>query len=291
MPTLLPPFHTLTAFEAAARLGGFRQAAESLYRTPSSISHSIRELEAHLGKALFVRRHRGVTLTADGQRYYAVVHDALQRLLDATEALCETERHTLRLSVAPAIGGKWLVGRLDAYRSAHPDIEFELATATDLGPLLSGEADLGLRYGEEDWPGLEAWKLFDETLVAVCSPAFRTGLGEAPAIAALPGDRLLRHPLLSWAKWFAAAGLAGPEAAGPLYKDGLLMLEATAAGQGVALMTHTLAVPYLQSGSLVQLSPFACPDRAFYAVAARDAAAKPWVAEFIRWLARTARAD
>lgn len=285
----LPPLHTLAAFEAAARLGGFRQAAESLHLTPSAVSHRIRELEAHLGKPLFERRHRGVSLTPAGQRYYAAVHDALLRIADCTDALRDAPRKRLRLSVAPAIGSKWLVGRLAEYERSHPEIEFELSTGTDLGPLLAGEADVGLRYGEDDWPGLEAWKLFDETVIAVCSPAYRNRLPELPDPAALDRAYLLRHPLLSWPRWFSAAGLQRPEPEGTLYKDALLMLEAAAAGQGVALITTTLARPYLDNGSLVQPIPTACPDRGFYVVAAPAKQPRPWVTAFVRWLIRTGR--
>lgn len=287
----LPPLHTLHAFEAAARLGGFRQAAEVLHLTPSAISHRIRLLEDNLGKALFERRHRQVVLTAAGQRYYSAVHDILQHLQEASESLRDAPRQAIRLSVAPAIGSKWLISRLTDYQEARPAIEFELSTSTGLGPLLSGEADLGLRYGKEEWPGLEAWKLFDERLIPVCSPAYAERLPGLPATSGLAAARLLRHPLLSWSDWFAAAGLPISESSGPHYQDALLMLEAAVAGQGVALMTTTLATPYLASGALLQPVPLSIPGQAFYAVAPRAPRHKPWIGDFIRWLVRRARLD
>ena len=291
MAAPLPPLHTLTAFEAGRPPGRLPAGRRPPASNPSAVSHRIRQLEEFLGKPLFERRHRSVALTAEGRRYYAAVHDALGRLGDITEALRDTPRKVLRLSVAPALGSKWLVGRLTAYQEAHPEIDFELATATGLGPLLAGEADVGLRYGEEEWPGLEAWKLFSEVVIPVCSPAYRDRLAGLPDPAALDQARLLRHPLLSWPHWFATAGLSRAEPPGPRYEDALLMLEATAAGQGVALMTTTLAAPYLAAGSLVQPIPVSYPDRAFYVVAPRSAQEKPWVTAFIRWLVRTGRGE
>lgn len=283
----LPPLHTLPAFEAAARLGSFLAAAEALHLTPSAISHRIRQLEAHLGQALFERRHRAVVLTAAGRHYLAVVRDALLRLDEASGGLRAPRRERLRISAAPALGSKWLVGRVAAYQELHLDLEFTLATATGLAPLLNGEADLGLRYGEEEWPGLLAWKLFEERVFPVCSPALASRL-QTPAD--LDRVRLLRHPLLSWQRWFAAAGLAHPEpASGPFYDDALLMLEAAVAGHGVALMAATLAAGDLAAGRL--LRPFAqdCPDRSFYIVAPPAVQEKPAIIEFIRWLQRSAR--
>ena len=283
----LPPLHTLPAFEAAARLGSFLAAAEALHLTPSAISHRIKQLEEHLGQPLFERRHRAVVLTAAGRRYLAVVREALLRLDEASAVLRAPSRERLRISAAPALGSKWLVARVAEYQQRHPDLEFTLGTATGLGPLLYGEADIGLRYGEEEWPGLLAWKLFEERVFPVCSPALAAGL-QMPAD--LDGVRLLRHPLLSWSRWFAAAGLRRPEpASGPTYEDALLMLEAAVAGHGVALMAATLAQPYLDEGRLVR--PFAedCPDRSFYIVAPPTVQEKPAIMDFIRWLLRCTR--
>ncbi|MDE1544310.1 LysR substrate-binding domain-containing protein [Dechloromonas agitata] len=283
----LPPLHTLPAFEAAARLGSFLAAAETLHLTPSAISHRIKQLEEHLGQPLFERRHRAVVLTAAGRRYLAVVREALLRLDEASAVLRAPRRERLRISAAPALGSKWLVARVAEYQQGHPDLEFTLGTATGLGPLLNGEADIGLRYGEEEWPGLLAWKLFEERVFPVCSPTLAANL-QTPTD--LDGVRLLRHPLLSWSRWFAAAGLRRPEpASGPTYEDALLMLEAAVAGHGVALMAARLAQPYLDEGRLVR--PFAedCPDRSFYIVAPPAVQEKPAIMDFIRWLLRCTR--
>ena len=59
----LPPLNAIKAFEASARLGGFVAAARELGVTPAAISLQVRNLEAHLGVALFERRSNGVTLT------------------------------------------------------------------------------------------------------------------------------------------------------------------------------------------------------------------------------------
>lgn len=283
----LPPLHSLPAFEAAARLGSFLAAAEALHLTPSAISHRIRQLENHLGQALFERRHRSVVLTAAGRRYLAVVRDALLRLDEASAVLRAPQRERLRISAAPALGSKWLVGRIADYQEGHPDLEFSLATATGLGPLLNGEADIGLRYGEEEWPGLLAWKLFEERVFPVCAPALAARLQQP---ADLDAVRLLRHPLLSWQRWFAAAGVAHAEPAiGPVYEDALLMLEAAVAGHGVALMASTLAAPYLAEGRLLRPFPQDCPDRSFYVVAPPAVQDKPAIMAFIRWLLRSTR--
>ena len=58
----LPPFNGLRLFEAAARRGSFKRAAQELNLTSGAISHGVRSLEEWLGVELF-DRSRGLALT------------------------------------------------------------------------------------------------------------------------------------------------------------------------------------------------------------------------------------
>ena len=63
-----PHLNALRAFEAAARLGGFRMAAGELGVTPGAIAQHVKALEEWAGAALFERQSQGVVLTALGER-------------------------------------------------------------------------------------------------------------------------------------------------------------------------------------------------------------------------------
>ena len=93
----LPPIHTLAAFESAARLGGFSQAAAELCITPSAVSHRIRQLEALLGEQLFERSPTGVRLSPAGQRTLQGVREAFDKL----SGLFHVETPGMRLSATP----------------------------------------------------------------------------------------------------------------------------------------------------------------------------------------------
>ena len=60
------PLNALRAFEAAARLGSFKAAADTLCVTQSAISHQIRHVEDWLGKPLFAREGNRNRLLDEG---------------------------------------------------------------------------------------------------------------------------------------------------------------------------------------------------------------------------------
>ena len=76
----IPPFKSLLAFDSAARLGSFSQAAEELSVTQSAISQQLFKLEELLGQKLFVRKGKGVELTAAGELLHETVRETLARL-------------------------------------------------------------------------------------------------------------------------------------------------------------------------------------------------------------------
>ena len=61
----LPPLAPLRTFEAAARLGGFTQAAQSLNITQGAASYQIKMLEERIGATLFLRER---TSSSDAER-------------------------------------------------------------------------------------------------------------------------------------------------------------------------------------------------------------------------------
>jgi DNA-binding transcriptional LysR family regulator len=72
----LDPAH-IRSFLAIVRYGGYHRAAEALHLTQPAISRHMRRLEEQLAQPLFVRRGRGVELTAFGERAATELADVL----------------------------------------------------------------------------------------------------------------------------------------------------------------------------------------------------------------------
>ncbi|MBN1238111.1 MAG: LysR family transcriptional regulator, partial [Gammaproteobacteria bacterium] len=81
----MPSPIALRAFEAAARLGSFKAAAEELHVTPTAVSHQIKALETRLGRPLFERNTRSIALTAAGRKVAPVLTRAFRSIEDVLE--------------------------------------------------------------------------------------------------------------------------------------------------------------------------------------------------------------
>ena len=212
MARRLPSLNALKAFEAAARHESFTEAAGELFVTHAAISRHVRDLEDWLGTELFIRTGRGVDLTEAGRRFGQRLTPLFDQLAEATrEAAAVGDVRQLNVSVEPAFASRWLVARLGRFQELHPDIELAIDPTNRLADFRSGEADLGIRYGEGGWEDVEAIKLSEVVIFPVCAPKL---VDSAPDLK--PGD-LAHFNLLHeqrkqwWADWLASAGITGVE--------------------------------------------------------------------------------
>ncbi|MBX9797766.1 LysR substrate-binding domain-containing protein [Sphingomonas sp.] len=259
----IPSLQSLRALEAAVRLESYSAAARELGLTHSAISHRVRELEARLGVRLFERQGQRMIPSARARALAEPVAQALA-LLAETFPAAQPARQPLRVSVLPSFAHRWLVPRLPAFRAAHPGIDLQLDARLELAAPGQRGIDAGLRYGGGAWPGLVATRLAGERLFPVWAPAYAERLGLATP-ADLARATLLRHLRQHWQPWFAAAGVALAEPRnGPMYEDAGLLLEAAAAGEGVALARGLLVARDLAAGRLVAPFAIAVDDQSAY---------------------------
>ncbi|WP_310631554.1 transcriptional regulator GcvA [Paraburkholderia sp.] len=256
----IPPLLSLRVFEAVARHLSFTAAAEELHVTQSAVSHHIKKLEEDLGRRLFERRVRSVTLTSDGQAYFEHVHAAFDLLRRGTDAM-RAPRHaagSLTVGLLASFATRWLAPRLHDFHAAFPDVDLRLRPDIALADFSQGDVDVAIRYGRGTWSGVQARKLMSERLSVVGAPRLLAAHG--PLTRA---DDLLRLPVLfshskqpfEWDAWTARFGVDLSAARGVHLHDYNIVVEAALAGQGVAMGRHRLIAPQLASGALVPMFP------------------------------------
>lgn len=252
----LPPLNALRAFEAAARLQSVSRAAEELHVTHGAISRQIRVLEEQLGLGLFDKDGRGVKLTAAGLRLRDATSEAFERLRDTCATLRrETEERPFVLGCPGSLLARWFIPRLDRLQRDLPELRLQLsASEGELDPRRPG-VDATLCFAEAPWPAdMQVLALAEERIGPVLSPRYA---GFARLAAAAP-TVLLGEPLLhttsrpqAWPQWAQAQGLdAGQLQRGQAFEHLYYLLEAAAAGLGVAIAPQTLVADDLAAGRL-----------------------------------------
>ncbi len=166
----LPPLPLLIPFEAAARLGSFKQAAAELNITPSAVSQQIRNLEAALSVRLFERRPRAIELTPAGAEFLSGIRAGLVEIGRATRYLQRTSSKVLRVSMMPFIAYDLAIPRMPDFRARCPGVELHVEASMALADLVSQQVDAAVRIGTGPWPGLQSHHLGDLLATPVCSP-------------------------------------------------------------------------------------------------------------------------
>ncbi len=295
------PLNALRSFEAVARHGSFNDAAGELGVTASAVSLQVRRLEERIGRPLFTRRHRSVSLTETGARLapgLTETFDRMERLL--SDVLGPTSA-SLRISAMPSFASRWLAPRIAVFAALHPEYEVRVSGDDNLLSFDRDDADLGIRYGAGPYPGLHCLRIADAAAVPVCSPAFlqrhRAALSAASGLVRLPllhDDIGAAAPgLPTWDRWLAAAGVAGiARPRGLRFESQHMALTAAEAGQGIALGLTPLVDGALADGRLVRASTVAIASaHAFWIVCRSDRAQERKLKAIIRWIAQEMQSD
>ena len=248
-----PPLSALRAFEAAARHLSLTKAAVELNVTPGALSHQIRGLEDHLGVKLFDRGVRSIALTAAGKALQPGLQAGFVHIRDALASLNRlSDARVLVVSTPPGFTSKWLAPRLYRFSIAYPEIDVRVSSSINNANFVTDGVDAAIRNLAADAAhddALEVEKLFDQSLVPVCSPAFVEKLGPFTSPDMLKGAPLIHEDSLSgraviptWADWFATAGVKDADVSrGLRFNSADHALDAAVEGAGVLLALDSLA--------------------------------------------------
>ncbi|MBE0463724.1 MAG: LysR substrate-binding domain-containing protein [Halomonadaceae bacterium] len=264
----LPSLSALRAFEAAARHESAKQAALELSVTATAISHQVRGLEEALGIALFVRRPRQLELTPQGRELQQVLEASFDNISNTIRRLSALpERQAITLTTTPVMAVRWLLPWIYRLRESHPGIDLRIHASHEPVLLDGITADLAIRHGDGRWPGLVAEKLFDTTLIPVCSPQLAQQAGKDaskyPLIHFRPQGVFISPT--DWPGYQKIVQIPGLDVgAGLAFSDESHAIAAAVGGQGVMLMSRQLIEDELADGRLIQPFGPELEDRAFF---------------------------
>jgi LysR family transcriptional regulator, glycine cleavage system transcriptional activator len=258
-PNRLPSTTALRVFLSTARHLSMSRAAADLNLSQSAISQQVKALEQTLGVDLFKRVGRRLILTEPGQIYVVHAGQVLERLASASEIMRGFHYcGNLTISVCGPFAHRWLMPRLGSFRQHYPEVSLRFIASDDPVEFGTQDIDIAIRYGSPKWPGMRAAPFLKETVFPVCTPALKRKIGSLADV-----DAIRRLPLLidgsarnavTWDIWFHHVGIKASKAMnGVVFQDAALLLQAAAAGHGVALARGALVADDLATGLFVPL--------------------------------------
>ena len=257
-----PTFADLTAFAAIVAQCSFRRAADELGVSPSTLSHMMRGLEARLGVRLLHRTTRSVAPTQAGEQLAAQLKPIL---LDLGEVLTDVAAFRgqpagrLRINASEPAARLLLRSVVPAFLRRCPEMALDLVTEGRLVDIVAEGFDAGVRLGEAVPQDMIAVRFGGSIrFVAVAAPSYLADHAAPQTPDDLQRHACIRVRLPSGKPYRWEFEQHGQELTldvpGPLTLDNPeLMLEAAAAGLGIAYVSDQSALPFIERGALVTL--------------------------------------
>lgn len=263
---------SLQYFEAVARHGSLKRAAEDLGVTQSAVSHQIRRFSDAIGQQLMTRSGRGIVLTEAGQKLGERLTAAFRNLDGIVGELAGGGLQTVQLAVCSAFGPGWLIERLDDFRRLHPEIDLELHLHSS-NPLLSGQVADAYVVADEVRDGFTSLPLMKERLLPVEAPRPKGRAGKKVARRLITTELHPGQVGIDWVDYCSSAGLDVSELQdGPFLRCShyMLALQMARHGQGVALVPDFLAAAEIRSGTLALFNETPMPSGRTYRLCFRE---------------------
>lgn len=278
----LPSLHALRCFEAAARHLSMSQAARELHLTHGAISRHVRGLEHELDVELFIRGHRRLALTRDGELLSAAVARGLSQLRDGLTELRRARGGPIVLSCEPSLALSWLVPRLASLEQP----QVQLTQAGGAIDLERNHVDAALRRSDFDLSGHHVTPVMDEWLGPVCAPTLAARVrGRGTAVPRLH----TRTRPDAWSWWSGATARRLQTARQHTFDHFSTSIQAAVAGLGVAIGPYPMVKDAIDDGRLVAPFGFVRGEQGYVLLTRRPPATDPRIARLLAWLRREAK--
>ena len=168
----------LTVFLAVAEECSFTRAAARLGTSQSSLSQTVRRLEARLGLRLLNRTTRSVAPTQAGQQLIETLRPAFDDIdtkLVTLSGLRERPAGTVRITASRHAAESVLWPALPRLLRQHADLKVELSIDSTLVDIVAERYDAGVRLGEQVAKDMIAVRIGPDIRMAVVgAPSYFT---------------------------------------------------------------------------------------------------------------------
>lgn len=251
-------------FLKIAETSSLTKASQALEISVAAVSKQLKQLEAQLGQALFVRNSRALRLTQAGELYRETCNEIVNSRKVFKEKIGEIDgdvKGLIRLTVPPVFASFVLAPILHDFLAKYPEAHFSVTTSHQNTDLVSEPFDLAIRLGTLEDSSLNARKLTDCKMRLCAETSYASSLGKVEGISDLVRKQAnyivvdgfgLSKSLLDG--YFKKVSLR-PEQVSVRTNDTRLQLESVLNGLGVSVLPDYLIDSYINQGVAVQLLP------------------------------------
>jgi DNA-binding transcriptional LysR family regulator len=261
----------LTVLMAVVEAGSMTRAAEALGLTPSGVGRAIQRLEERIGVRLLHRTTRSLRLTDEGRCFWERVGPLLDGIEEAAlDAAGTTQlvRGRLRVNVDPFFSRLVLARDLVGFLAEHRQLRLELIMRDHVGDLVADGFDMAVRFGDPPVGSFTVRRLLETRILTVASPAYIAKHGRPKHPRDLAHHECIEYQDPMSGQPFEWEFHRGPKVvpiiapARLMVSDVDTMLDACAAGAGIAQVMALGSQALLCSGQLIELLPD-WPDEVF----------------------------
>ncbi len=255
-------FLEMQTFHAVVDAGSFVKAADALGLSKAAVSRYVVDMETRLGVRLLHRTTRRLSLTDEGQMFYARSKELLAELEEAeAEVTSRSEAATglLRVNAPFTFGILQLAPLWGQFKALHPKVALDITLADRLVDLVEEGYDVAIRIATLASSTLVSKRLATTRMVLCASPAYLAQHGRPTHPSELAAHAVIAY--VYWAtrdEWrFDGPGGAVRVKTQPIMgtNNGDTCRAAALAHQGVILQPSFLVGPDLAAGTLVELMP------------------------------------
>lgn len=152
----------MAVFARVVDEGSFRGAARDLGLSPSRVSETVSDLEAHLGVTLLNRTTRKVALTHEGRQFHARIKDMLRIAetgIDELNTLSKEPVGSLRISIPAFFTTGPISTAVASFTKKHPNVAISVNYSDAPAGLIDSGFDLNIRVGWLDDSSMMSRKL------------------------------------------------------------------------------------------------------------------------------------
>lgn len=192
-------FLLMTSFARAVETGSFSAAARDMGIGQPNISRYVASLEEHLGTRLLHRSTRKLSLTPEGERYYADIRQVLDAVMEAESTARDEGKPggLLRVASSTSLGRIHLLPRVGKLLAMYPELELDLQLSDRFVNLIDDGVDLAIRIGTLRDSTLRARQVGVSMRVCVASTDYIERHGEPADPEALRDHNCIVYTLLS----------------------------------------------------------------------------------------------